>query len=103
MARYIIYYEENNVFHNSLVHMVSLCEHVMNSFNLTHPKLFDKLNYDSKGENNERIKSWVCSLARSISGVERCVGAPGWGLRQVTSASIIHKNLHKPNNKLLSA
>jgi len=33
MARFIIYYEENNVFHKSLVHMVSLCEHVMNSFN----------------------------------------------------------------------
>jgi len=27
----------------------------------------------------------------------------GWGLGQVTSKSIIHNNLHKPNNKLVSA
>jgi hypothetical protein len=45
----------------------------------------------------------VCSLTCNISGVERCVGALGWGLRQVTSGSIIHTNLHIPNNKLVSA
>jgi hypothetical protein len=33
MPWYMIYYEENNVFHKSLVHMVNFYEHVMNSFN----------------------------------------------------------------------
>jgi hypothetical protein len=45
----------------------------------------------------------VCSLTRSTLGVEGHVGAPGWGLKQVTRGSIIHTNLHKPNNKLVSA
>jgi len=39
----------------------------------------------------------------NISGVEGHVGAPGWGLRRVTSGSIIHTDLHKLNNKLVSA
>jgi len=32
----------------------------------------------------------ACSLARSISGVKGHVGAPRWGLGQVTSGSTIH-------------
>jgi hypothetical protein len=43
------------------------------------------------------------SLAHSILGVEGFVGVSGWGLRRVTSKSIIHTNLHKPKNKLVSA
>jgi len=59
-----------------------------------------------KRENNERIRScgtfpglqhfggkgacWKCRIA-------------GWGLRRVTSKSITHINLHKPNNKLVNA
>jgi hypothetical protein len=42
------------------------------------------------------------SLVHSTSGVERHVGASGWGLGQVTSESIIHTDMHKPN-KLVSA
>jgi hypothetical protein len=45
----------------------------------------------------------VRSLVRNISGVEGCVGAPGWGLGRLTSKSIIHMDLHNPNNKLVSA
>ncbi len=45
----------------------------------------------------------VRSLAYNILKVEGCVGAPGWGLEQVTSRLIIHTNLHNPNNKLISA
>ncbi len=45
----------------------------------------------------------ACSLARSTSGVKGHVGALGWGLRRLTSKSIIHINLHKPNNKLVRA
>ncbi len=42
------------------------------------------------------------SLAHNISGVEGCVGALGWGLGKLISKSIIHTDLHKPNNKFLS-
>jgi len=45
----------------------------------------------------------ACSLACSILGVEGCAGTPRWGLGQVTSKSIIHMDLHKPNNKLVNA
>jgi hypothetical protein len=47
--------------------------------------------------------SWVHSLTYNTLSVKRCVGAPGWGLGRVTSASIIHTNLHSSNNKLVSA
>jgi hypothetical protein len=45
----------------------------------------------------------ACFLAHSILGVEGHVGALGWELGGVTSKSIIHMDLHKPNNKLVSA
>jgi hypothetical protein len=45
----------------------------------------------------------VCFLIHNTSGVKRMSGTPKWGLRQVTSESIIHIDLHKPNNKLVSA
>jgi hypothetical protein len=45
----------------------------------------------------------VHSLAHSILGVEGRVGALKWGLKWVTSGSIIHMDLHKLNNKLVSA
>jgi len=43
------------------------------------------------------------SLACNTSGVEGHVGAPGWRLGRLTSKSITHMNLHKTNNKLVSA
>ncbi len=43
------------------------------------------------------------SLVHSISGVEGRAGALGWGLGRVISNSIIHMDLYKPNNKLVSA
>jgi hypothetical protein len=43
------------------------------------------------------------SLAHNTSGVEGCVGALRWGLRRLTSKSITHMNMHKPNNKLINA
>jgi hypothetical protein len=43
------------------------------------------------------------SLVRNIWGVEGHVGAPGWGLGRLTNNFIIHKDLHKLNNKLVSA
>ncbi len=45
----------------------------------------------------------VCSLARSTLGVHGHAGALGQGLGRVTSKSIIHMDLHKPNNTLVNA
>jgi hypothetical protein len=43
------------------------------------------------------------SLTHNTLGVKGCVGALGWGLGRMTSKSITHTDLHKPNNKLVSA
>jgi len=45
----------------------------------------------------------VRSLVRNISRIEEHVGAPRWGLGRLISKSIIHIDLHKPNNKLVSS
>jgi hypothetical protein len=44
------------------------------------------------------IRSLVCNTLR----VEGCARTTGWGLRWITSKSIIHIDLHKPNNKLVN-
>jgi hypothetical protein len=44
----------------------------------------------------------VCSLVCSTLGVEGRARALGWGLGWATSGSIIHMNLHKLDNKLVS-
>ncbi len=69
---------------------------------MTHPTLLERFKCESESENNKRRKIEVHSLGRSTSGVEGCVGAPGWGLGQVTNRSIIHMDLHKRNNKLVN-
>jgi hypothetical protein len=43
------------------------------------------------------------SMAHNTLGVEGHVGALGWGLGRLTSKSITHTVLHKPNNKLVNA
>jgi hypothetical protein len=45
----------------------------------------------------------VRSLVCNTSGVNECVGALGSELGILTRKSIIHMDLHKPNNKLVSA
>jgi hypothetical protein len=77
---------------------------------LTHPQALDGFNYKSKDENNDpKMKTLegkgvgVCSLARNTSGVEGHAEASGWGLGRLKSKSIIHMDLHKPNNKLVNA
>jgi hypothetical protein len=42
-------------------------------------------------------------VVRRTLRVDGRAGAPGWGLRRVTSGPIIHTDLHKPNNKLVNA
>jgi hypothetical protein len=56
-------------------------------------------NVNLKMETMEGVE--VRSLVCNTLGVEGHVGAPGCGLRKVTSGSIIHTDLHKPNNKWL--
>jgi hypothetical protein len=58
-----------------------------------HPTLLERLKCEFENENNKG-RSWVHSLARSTLGLKGCAGAPKWGLRQVTSGSIIHIDLH---------
>jgi hypothetical protein len=41
-------------------------------------------------------------MARNTSRVEGHARAPKWGPGRMTSRSIIHMNLHKPNNKLVN-
>ncbi len=45
----------------------------------------------------------ICFLACNTLGVKGHAEVPGWGLRQMTKKSIIHTNLHKPNNKFVNA
>ncbi len=45
----------------------------------------------------------VHSLACSTLGVKGRAGASKWGLGRLTSNSITQMDLHKPNNKLVSA
>jgi hypothetical protein len=43
------------------------------------------------------------SLIRNTSKVKGHIRALGWGLGRLTSKSITHMNLYKPNNKLVNA
>jgi hypothetical protein len=43
------------------------------------------------------------SLAHITLGIEGCARASGRGLGRLISNSITHMDLHKPNNKLVSA
>jgi hypothetical protein len=45
----------------------------------------------------------VCSLVCNTSEIEGRPRAPRWGLGRMTSESIIHMSMHKPNNKLVNA
>jgi len=69
----------------------------------TPPHSLKDSNVSSKMKTMEGRGVGVCFLTRNISGVEGHVRALRWGLRQVTSKSIIHMDLHKPNNKLFNA
>jgi hypothetical protein len=78
---------------------IEVCN-IMGIYTWHTPKFFDRHNCESKGKT---IKEGVGVrfLARSILKVEGHVVILGWGLGWMTSASIIHTDLHKPN-KLIS-
>ncbi len=69
---------------------------------LMHPKLLDGLNYESKGEDNERKRSWGVPLGWQHFGGRRACWSSKMGLGRLTRNSLIHMDLHKLN-KLINA
>jgi hypothetical protein len=67
------------------------------------PKLLDGLIATLKVKTAEGEGVGARSLTDNTLGVEGCDGAPWWGLGILTSNSITHMDLHKWNNKLVSA
>ncbi len=55
-----------------------------------------------KAKTTER-RVGVCSLVHNISRVEGRARTLGWGLGRLTSKSITHMDLYKPNNMLVNA
>jgi hypothetical protein len=51
----------------------------------------------------ERIRNWGTFLGSQHFRGRRGIGVPGWGLGKMTSKLITHTDLHKLNNKLVSA
>jgi hypothetical protein len=51
----------------------------------------------------ERIRNWGTVLGSQHFRGRGGIGVPGWGLGRMTSKLITHTNLHKLNNKLVSA
>jgi hypothetical protein len=60
-------------------------------------------NVSPKVKTTEGERVGECSLPHNISEVEWCARALRWGLRRLTSNSITHTDMHKPNCKLVSA
>ncbi len=67
------------------------------------PKLLDGLNYKPNGEDNGRKRSWGTLTSSQHFGGREAYWSSKMGLRRTTSSSIIHTDLHRPNNKLVSA
>jgi hypothetical protein len=69
----------------------------------TPPNSLKDSNANFKMKTMEEKKFGVHSLACSSSGVQKACWSSGMGLEWMTSEWIIHMNLHKSNNKLISA
>ncbi len=66
------------------------------------PKLFNKLNYKSKCENNEKIMNWGVLLGLQHFMDKGLCWSSEMGLEWTISKSIAHTDLHKPNNQFIS-
>ncbi len=67
------------------------------------PKLLHGFNYESKSENNERRRIWgAFPSSQHFRGRGVCWSSK-MGLGRLTNNSIIYMDLHKSNNKLVSA
>jgi hypothetical protein len=65
----------------------------------TPPNSLIDSNTSLKMKTMEEKRVGARSLACNTLGVEGRVGVLGWGLGRMTKMSIIHMDLHKPNNK----
>jgi hypothetical protein len=70
---------------------------------VTPPHSLKDLNVSPKVETSKEKGIGVHSLACSTLGVKGHAKVLGWGLGWIKSGLIIHMNLHKLNNKLVSA
>jgi len=61
------------------------------------------LNFKSKGENSRRRRSWGAFPGSQHFRGMGTLRVLGWGLESLKNNSIIHTDLHKLNNKLVSA
>ncbi len=89
---------------NSKINSNKVFSQVLTKGNDAPPNSLKDSNVSLKVKTTEEKKEiGVRSLIRSTLGVKKHVGVMGWRLRQMTSKSIIHTNVHKPNNKLVNA
>jgi hypothetical protein len=72
-------------------------------FSDTPPNSLKDSNVSPKVKIMEKEIVRVQFLARSTLGVKGMSEALGWGLGRVISESIIHIDLHKPNNNFVNA
>ncbi len=72
------------------------------AFWLRHPSSLINLVASPKVKTTKGKGVEARSMVHNTSRVEGHVGALRWGLGRLTSNSIIHMNLHKPNNKLIT-
>ncbi len=91
------------IFYNIVHHVFFPMISIIISLFFTHPKLLDGFNCESKEKTLEGKGTRVRSLTRIILEVEGCARALRWGPGRLTSKSITHTDLHKPNNKLVNA
>jgi hypothetical protein len=75
---------------------------VMHNY-VTHPKLLDGFNYEPKGEDNERRRSWGTLTGSYHFKSKTACWSFGMGLRRLISNSFTHTDVHKLNNKLVNA
>jgi hypothetical protein len=67
---------------------------------VTHPKLFDVLNYESNGENTERRRNWGVLLDSQHFRDKGACWSSRMGTRKIDKQ---FNYSHGPNNKLVSA
>jgi hypothetical protein len=65
-------------------------------------EFLDGLNCELKGEDNRKRRSWGMLISSQHFGGRGVCWNSGMRLGRAISGSIIHMDLHKPNNKLVS-
>ncbi len=77
-------------------------EYLKSDFKWCTPKLLDGLNWESKGEDNGKRRSWGALPSLQHFGGRRVCWSSEMGLGRLINNSITQTNLHKPNNKLVN-